>query len=115
MKLSDQQKLFAKNTILLFQRIIDMGYSFTYGEAMRSPEQAAIYAKEGKGIIDSQHCHRLAIDINVFDSDGKYLDKTENYEQLGKFWESLSPTHVWGGRFHRADGNHFERRYEKDI
>ena len=94
--------------LLLFQFIDQQGYKFTYGEAMRSPEQAELYAKEGKGIADSLHCKRLAIDINLF-KDNVYLDKTEDYEFAGKYWDSLSPVNRWGGVFKRADGNHFER------
>ena len=109
MKLSELQQLFARDTIKLFQGILDLGYTFTYGEAMRSPEQAAIYAQSGKGIADSLHCKRLAIDINLF-KDGMYLEKTEDYEQVGKLWESICPVNRWGGTFKRcADGNHFER------
>lgn len=108
MLLSQLQQLFARDTIELFKEINGLGYTFTYGEAMRSPEQAEIYAKEGKGIADSLHCKRLAIDINLF-KDGVYLDKTEDYAEIGQYWESLHPTNRWGGRFKHADGNHFER------
>jgi hypothetical protein len=110
MKLSQIQQLFARDTIELFQFIHSLNYSFTYGEAMRSPEQAEIYAKSGKGIADSLHCKRLAIDINIFNENGEYLEKTEQYQTFGRFWENLSPCNRWGGNFKsRKDGNHFER------
>jgi hypothetical protein len=109
MKLSELQQLFARDTVALFKFIHDSGYSFTYGEAMRSPEQAAIYAKEGKGIIDSLHCQRLAIDLNIFNEKGEYLDKSEDYEIFARYWESLSPCNRNGINFKRADANHFER------
>lgn len=109
MKLSELQQLFARDTVELFKFIHESGYSFTYGEAMRSPEQAAIYAKEGKGIIDSLHCKRLAIDLNIFNEKGEYLDKSEDYKTFGQFWEHLCPSNRWGGCFKRPDGNHFER------
>lgn len=110
MLLSQLQQLFARDTVLLFQYINEQGYSFTYGEAMRSPEQAEIYAKTGKGIKDSLHCKRLAIDINLFNEKGKYMDMTVDYEKIGIFWENLSPSNRWGGSFKRCvDGNHFER------
>ena len=108
MLLSELQQLFARDTVLLFQHILDKGYTFTYGEAMRSLDQAAIYAKEGKGIVDSYHCKRLAIDINLF-KDGKYIDTPEDYELFGLYWESLSPVNLNGRNFKRADANHFER------
>ena len=117
MLLSELQRLFARDTVLLFQYIKEEGYAFTYGEAMRSPEQAEIYAKQGKGIADSLHCKRLAIDINLFNEKGEYQDATEAYIKFGCFWEHLSPSNRWGGNFKRKDGNHFERNDfpSKDI
>ncbi len=114
MKLSELQQLFARDTILLFQHILEEGYTFTYGETMRSPEQAEIYAKQGKGIKDSLHCKRLAIDINLFEN-GEYLTSSEAYSKFGCFWEHLSPSNRWGGNFKKKNGskfvdaNHFER------
>jgi len=110
MKLSELQQQFAEDTVQLFMFIHQQGCGFTYGEAMRSAEQAAIYAKDGKGIADSLHCKRLAIDINIFNKNGKYMSDTKDYAIFGEFWESLHSDNRWGGRFHRADGNHFERK-----
>lgn len=103
------QMLFAKNVALLIQFIFSTGYGCTMGEAHRTHEQALIYASQKIGIIDSQHCDRLAIDLNVFSPDGKYLSKTEDYKRFGEYWEKLSKYNRWGGRFKsRPDGNHFE-------
>lgn len=107
--LSKEQQLFAKDVGILINYIYSQGYSCTFGEAFRTHEQAQIYAREGKGIVDSLHCQRLAIDLNLF-KDNNYLDKTEDYQFLGTFWESLSSQNGWGGKFKREDGNHFERR-----
>lgn len=107
MKLSDNQKLFAQDVAKLIEYIYSQGYSCTLGEAYRTPEQAAIYAQEGKGIKDSLHCKRLAIDINLF-KDDDYLTATKDYEFLGNYWETLDKQNRWGGRF--KDGNHFERK-----
>lgn len=106
MSLSDKQKVFTKNVAKLIEYIFFKNYSCTFGEAFRSKEQAEIYAKQGKGIKDSLHCQRLAIDLNLFSPEGKYLTQTKDYEQFGIFWESLHPENRWGGRF--KDGNHFE-------
>lgn len=78
------------------------GYSLTFGEAYRTAEQAEIYAKSGKGIKNSVHCDRLAVDFNLF-INGVYQTSTSAYKLLGEYWESLGGT--WGGRFN--DGNHF--------
>lgn len=92
------------------------GYNCTFGEAYRTPEQAEIYAKEGKGIKDSLHTKRLAIDLNIFDHNGALLTKPEDYEIFGREWERFDPKNRWGGYFvskyggHIVDADHFERK-----
>jgi hypothetical protein len=105
---SDRQKEFALNISKLIQHIFDSGCSCTLGEAYRTADQAALYARDGKGILNSQHRDRLAMDINLFSKDGKYEKKTESYSYFGKYWESLHPDNRWGGRY--SDGNHFEMK-----
>ncbi|ELR1854532.1 M15 family metallopeptidase, partial [Escherichia coli O22:H8] len=61
-------------------------------------------AKTGKGIRNSLHTLRLAVDFNLF-INGEYQTDTDAYRPLGEYWESIGGT--WGGRFSRADGNHF--------
>jgi hypothetical protein len=85
------------------------GYGLTFGEAYRTPEQAALDAKKGSGIAHSLHTDRLAVDLNLFIS-GVYQGDTEAYEPMGVYWESLGG--AWGGRFKRADGNHFSLAYQ---
>lgn len=80
------------------------GYELTFGEAYRSPREAAADAAEGKGVAMSLHTLRLAIDFNLFE-DGVYQQGTEAYEVLGIKWESMGGS--WGGRFTKPDGNHF--------
>lgn len=80
------------------------GYVLTFGEAYRTPEQAAAHAKRGRGIRSSLHTQRLAVDFNLF-IDGMYQRDSEAYRPLGEYWESLGGS--WGGRFSRPDGNHF--------
>ncbi len=116
MNLLEQQSTFAKNVAKLLVYIFDEGHLCTLGEAFRTKEQAEIYAKSGKGIKDSLHCERLAIDLNLFTFDGKYLDKTDDYHQIGEYWESLHPRNRWGGRFkERPDGNHFQMTPEDHL
>jgi D-alanyl-D-alanine carboxypeptidase len=108
MTLFERQKTFALNISALIKFIFDIGFQCTLGEAERSKEQAEIYAKSGKGIADSLHCKRLAIDLNLF-KDGQYLTQFKDYEQAGVFWEKLHPLNRWGGRFTKlVDSNHFE-------
>ncbi len=107
MTLSEKQQLFAELVAQLILKAIDMGYRVTLGEAYRTPEQAQWYAKQGKGIANSLHTLKLAIDLNLF-KDGVYLTDSAAYEPLGEWWEVQAPGCCWGGRFTtRADGNHF--------
>ena len=83
-------------------------------EAYRTPEQAAWNAQHGTGIRNSLHTQRLAIDLNLFQEKDpgqwEYLTRTEEYEKLGVYWESLDPLCAWGGRF--SDGNHFSLQHD---
>jgi|SRR6185369_221422 len=112
MKLQEQQARFAECVAQLIDFIFASGYSCTLGEAYRTPEQAKLYAEEGKGIIKSLHRQRLAIDLNIFSLQGDYMSESDEYEKFGVFWENLDHQNRWGGRFQRKDGNHFERMYE---
>ncbi|EEQ5787293.1 TPA: M15 family metallopeptidase [Escherichia coli] len=104
MKLSEKQQLFAVMIADLIHWAQEHGYRLTFGEAYRTPEQAALNAKSGKGIRNSLHTLRLAVDFNLF-INGEYQANTDAYRPLGEYWESIGGT--WGGRFSRADGNHF--------
>jgi hypothetical protein len=81
----------------------------TWGEAWRHPVTAEYMAKQKKGIKNSLHGDRLAVDVNLF-KDGKWLQKTEDHKPLGEYWESLHPLCRWGGRFN--DGNHYSIEYQ---
>lgn len=102
--LREKQSLFVKLVAQLIQKATEMGYELTFGEAYRTPEQAILNAKAGKGIKNSVHCDRLAIDLNLF-KDGRFLGSTEDHRKLGEWWEKLNPDCRWGGRF--EDGNHY--------
>ena len=107
MTLSEKQHIFAQNLAKLLLHIESVGLSVSIGEIERTKEQAELYAKEGKGITDSLHCKRLAADLFLF-ANNIYLEKKEDYEPIGKYWESLHPMNRWGGSFKRADYVHFE-------
>ena len=108
------QQIFALNASRLIDHIFEKGYRCTIGEVFRTEEQARSYASRGIGVINSQHCKRLAIDLNIFSPGGMYLEKTEDLRDFGAYWESLHPLNRWGGNFqHRADGNHFEMQEER--
>jgi hypothetical protein len=107
MTLGEKQRLFTKLVGQLIGWCYQNGYELTFGDAYRSPEQAALNAQSGAGIANSLHTRRLAIDLNLF-KNGVYLSDSVSYKPLGDYWKSLDPGCCWGGDFHtRADGNHF--------
>ncbi|MNE13960.1 hypothetical protein D3C80_1068160 [compost metagenome] len=103
MTLGEKQKKFVKMVGELIAFAYDKGYELTFGDAYRDPRvHGAVGEKKSYSSANSVHKERLAVDFNLF-KDGKYLTKTEDYLQLGDFWESIGGS--WGGRF--KDGNHF--------
>lgn len=106
-----KQFLFARLTADLIVYAFQQGYQVTLGEAYRPPETAELYARQGKGISNSLHRRKLAIDLNLF-KDSQYLKDTASYKVLGDYWKSLSGLGYeccWGGDFKGplTDGNHF--------
>lgn len=106
MTLSEQQRVFTKLTAQLVTWAYAQGYELTWGEAWRSTATARVMAEQGKGIANSLHCDRLAVDLLLW-KDGVYLTDSADYTPLGVYWESLDPLCRWGGHFTRRDGNHF--------
>lgn len=105
-RLRQKQSRFVRLVGLLIEYAYANGYELTFAEAYRTPEQAELNSKSGRGIGNSLHTQRLAVDLNLF-KDDEYLTKTEDYLELGEYWESLGKDCAWGGRFKRQDGNHF--------
>lgn len=107
MSLLEKQKVFTRLLAKLIEHAYSLGYQITLGEAWRPQSTADYYAKIGKGIRNSLHTQRLAVDLNLFKGN-KYFTHSKDYKQLGEYWESLSTEEYkccWGGRF--RDGNHF--------
>ena len=106
------QRLFVQ----LVAKLIDYAYqnphyTLRFGEAYRTPEQAAWNAAHGAGIAHTLHTERLAIDL-LLDIDYVWQTSTEAYRPLGEYWKSLHPLARWGGDFvSRPDGNHFSLAY----
>ena len=110
MTLAEKQRLFTRLVGKLIEFAYAQGYELTFGDAYRNPDQAKANAAAGKGIVNSLHCERLAIDLNLF-KNGQWMTDSEAFRQLGEYWESLGPDCAWGGRFSRPDGNHFSIRH----
>ena len=112
MTLGQKQRLFAQLVGTLIAHAYTLGYELTFGEAWRSPETARAYAVQGKGIANSLHTKRLAVDLNLF-RDGVYLTRSADYATLGAYWKGLHELARWGGDFSsRPDGNHFSLEHE---
>ncbi len=109
MTLREKQSLFVGLVGQLIYEAHRQGYDLTFGDAYRSPEEAARLAKTGAGIKRSLHCDRIAIDFNLF-KNGEYLSQTMDHLPLGEWWEQQHPLCRWGGRF--GDGNHYSLEHE---
>ena len=112
MTLREKQSIFVNLIAELIFHAQSLGYALTFGEALRSPEEAMRLSKLNKGIKNSLHISKLAIDLNLF-RNGKYLTKSEDHKQLGEWWEKQSFADIkciWGGRF--GDGNHYSIEHQ---
>jgi len=112
MTLGEKQRRFVRLVGKLIEWAYANGYELTFGDAYRTPEQAAANAAAGTGIAKSLHTQRLAIDFNLF-REGVYLTTTEDHRPLGALWKSLAPDARWGGDFRpNPDGNHYSLEFE---
>lgn len=112
MTLGEAQRVFTFDVARLILEASAGGYGFTFGWAYRPPEFAVMYAQMKKGIPNSLHELRLAVDLNLFRGE-EYLTDTESYRPLGDYWKSLRSENAWGGDFQtNPDGNHFSRSWE---
>lgn len=104
MGLNEKQWEFSRMVADLIQEAVHMGFEVSLGEAHRPAVTAAYYAAIGKGVTNSFHGKRLAIDLMLFRG-GKFLTDPRDYQQVGIYWESRGGT--WGGRFKKRDAVHF--------
>ena len=111
MSLGAKQRRFTKCIGMLILWAYENGYELTFGEAHRTPEQAALNAQKGTGIVKTVHTERLAVDFNLF-VDGVFQTTTEAHRPLGEYWKSLDPDARWGGDFTKPDGNHYSFTHE---
>lgn len=114
--LSEAQALFSYNVGRLLVHIYQEGYYCTIGEVYRTAEQAELYAKQGKGIKNSQHCKKLAIDLTIFRPGETQPCEAIVYRPFGVYWKFLDDRNKWGGDFVKngkpwPDIYHFEMHY----
>lgn len=108
--LEEKQFLFPRLLMQLYQYAWSLGYELKQGYSLRSQrEQNALVAEGASKTTRSTHLRSLAQDVLLFKKTSpgeyEYLTRSEEYAELGRFWESLHPLARWGGRF--GDGGHF--------
>jgi hypothetical protein len=110
MKLVYEQNAFLGDLAKLFTFCDIKGFMLSGGELWRTSEQQEIYVKQGKSkTLNSNHCRRLALDLNFFKDNMMVVDKID-LQPIGDYWEGLSPENRWGGNFKSIlDCPHFER------
>jgi hypothetical protein len=84
----------------------ELGVDLIGAELFRTKEQAEIYAATGKGIKNSVHRLKLALDMYIL-KNGKILWDSPLYEKIGKKWKSMDPDARWGGDMKRRDVYHY--------
>jgi len=114
MRLGQHQEAFSRDVCKLMLRGFELGYDLRGGEWMRSPEQQALYVQTGASkTMNSMHLKKCAVDLHWV-KDGAICYP----EELGRFWESLSPLNRYGGNFDKdwakadsfKDAPHYERQ-----
>lgn len=83
------------------------GHPVMGAEWYRTEYQAREYARLGKGIIQSNHRLKLAVDLFALDESGKVTWEQSYYEPLGWKWKMMHPLARWGGDFKNRDSVHF--------
>ena len=106
----EAQELFMMLVPRLLDYAHDQGYKLRGGDLYRDPRVfGEIGERLGYGHARSGHKRKLALDLNLF-KDGVYLNKTEDHQKLGEWWEKQHPLCRWGGRF--EDGNHYSIEWD---
>lgn len=105
------QRDFTRDVVKLLGWLHRRGYGVRLGDAYRDPRAFGMLGdRKAYGHPYSNHKRRLALDLVLDDPEtGEYMDRTDQYQAAGDYWESLDPLNVWGGRFN--DGNHFSKRW----
>jgi len=105
MILGKKQELFSRQVPRLIDEAHRLGFEIRLGDTYRDPRAHGGFGDK-KSYSSAKSCHKLklAIDLLLF-SEGEYLTDTEDYRELGEWWEKQHEDNRWGGRF--QDGNHF--------
>jgi len=107
MTLGQHQEAFSRDLARLLSKAFELGYEVRIGEVERTVEQQQIYIKTGRSkTMDSRHLKKCAADLHFIK--GGVLCYPQ---ELGTYWETLSPLNSWGGNWNSfKDKPHFERK-----
>ena len=114
MRLSEAQQQFTICIGKLIAHATKAGYGLTFGDAYRDPRVFGMVGeRKSYSHPTSTHKRRLAVDWNLF-KDGRYMDRADDYRELGEWWEALGEREglplCWGGRF--RDAGHFSMEWD---
>lgn len=109
--LHQRQVLHVQLTAKLLAWAEAQDYELTWGETFRTPQQAALNAASGAGIIHSLHILRLAVDFQLFQG-GAYISDAAAYKPLADYWLTLDPLCCAGYYFASVDADHFSITYQ---
>ena len=110
MTLGQKQRAFAKLVPRLIDKAHELGFEVTLGDAYRDPRvHGNVGEKKSYSSANSVHKSRLAIDLNLF-RDGVYLTSSEDYKELGQWWEKQHEYARNGYSFN--DANHFSFEHQ---
>ena len=107
MTLGQHQEAFAQDLARLILFAAKIGYGVRVGEVERTVEQQKLYVSTGRSkTMASYHLKKCAADLH-FTKDGLLCYP----EEIGAYWERLSPLNSAGMFWKRfKDAPHFERR-----
>lgn len=110
MRLLEKQQLFMRLLPRLIDKAHEMGFEIAGGDLFRDKRAFGdIGERIAYGHPNSCHKLKLAIDLNLF-KDGKFLQSTDDHQELGEWWEKQHELCRWGGRF--KDGNHYSLEHD---
>lgn len=92
------QQAFAQMVGHLLNHIYSQGFAVTLDECYRPHDVAQLYQEQGRGIGNSLHTQRLAIDLNLWQ--GEHLCQVAGeYKPFGDWWTAQHVNNRWGGNF----------------
>ena len=107
MKLGKKQQIFAYTLAKFLLWIYASGWAVRIGEVYRPPYTAKEMARRGKGIVNSVHTKKLAVDLFLVKNGKDVTWDTSDYIPLAKKWESYHPLARAGHNFRGRDSVHF--------